>query len=139
MVCNLILVKILTKQESSYPCFGCLYLWIEAGSSRRIKNFHDDIKDSEVYITWIAQIAPKDAGVDKLALEKKELLERAEKMLDQTEKIRSRAFVTPKVNRSNLLSILVLLAISYDVVRGERLNLAFVANLFNNHPSLDPS
>ena len=26
-----------------------------------------------------------------------------------------------------------------DVVRGqERLNLAFVANLFNNHPSLDP-
>ena len=26
-----------------------------------------------------------------------------------------------------------------DVVRGqEKLNLAFVANLFNNHPSLDP-
>jgi len=94
----------------------------KAGSSRRIKNFHDDIKDSEVYTELIAQIAPKDAGVNKDALDKKELLEKAETMLDQAEKIKSRAFVTPK-----------------DVVRGqERLNLAFVANLFNNHPSLDP-
>ena len=46
----------------------------------------------------IAQIAPKDAGVNKDALGKKELLERAETMLDQAEKIKSRAFVTPKVN-----------------------------------------
>jgi len=94
----------------------------KAGSSRRIKNFHDDIKDSEVYTELIAQIAPQETGVNKLALEKKELLDRAEIMLDQAEKIKSRAFVTPK-----------------DVVRGqERLNLAFVANLFNNHPALDP-
>jgi len=94
----------------------------KAGSARRIKNFHDDIKDSEVYTELIAQIAPKDADVNKLALEKEELLERAETMLDQAEKIKSRAFVTAK-----------------DVVRGqERLNLAFVANLFNNHPGLDP-
>jgi len=43
-------------------------------------------------------------------------------MLEQAEKIDSRAFVTAK-----------------DVVRGqEKLNLAFVANLFNNHPALDP-
>ena len=78
------------------------------GSSRRIKNFHDDIKDSEVYTELIAQIAPKDAGIDKLALEKKELLERAETMLDQAEIIKSRAFVTPKVNGFNLLLLLVL-------------------------------
>ena len=51
-----------------------------------------------MYTELIYQIAPKDAGVDKLALEKKELLERAETMLDQAEKIKSRAFVTPKVN-----------------------------------------
>ena len=54
-----------------------------------------------MYTELIAQIAPKDAGVDKLALEKKELIERAETMLDQAEKIKSRAFVTPKVNRFN--------------------------------------
>jgi len=43
-------------------------------------------------------------------------------MLEQAEKIHSRAFVTAR-----------------DVVRGqEKLNLAFVANLFNNHPSLEP-
>ena len=51
-----------------------------------------------------------------------DMIARAEKMLDQAEKLKSRAFVTAK-----------------DVVKGqERLNLAFVANLFNNHPALDP-
>ena len=70
---------------------------MQAGTARRIKNFHDDIKDSEVYTELIAQIAPKDADVNKLALEKEELLERAETMLDQAEKIKSRAFVTAKV------------------------------------------
>merc|ERR1711970_1265608 len=49
-------------------------------------------------------------------------MERAEMMLEQAEKIDSRAFVTAK-----------------DVVRGhEKLNLAFVENLFNTHPHLDP-
>ena len=53
---------------------------------------------------------------------KVDLLERAETMLEQADKIKSRAFVTAK-----------------DVVKGqERLNLAFVANLFNNFPALDP-
>ena len=70
----------------------------------------------------INQIAPKDAGVNKDAMSKQDLLERAEMMLDQADKIKSRAFVTAK-----------------DVVKGqERLNLAFVANLFNNYPALDP-
>ena len=50
-----------------------------------------------MYTELIAQIAPKDADVNKLALEKEELLERAETMLDQAEKIKSRAFVTAKV------------------------------------------
>merc|ERR1711915_650702 len=53
---------------------------------------------------------------------KDDLTERAEMMLEQAEKIDSRAVVTAR-----------------DVVRGqEKLNLAFVANLFNNHPALDP-
>ena len=55
-------------------------------------------------------------------MSKADLLDRAETMLEQADKIKSRAFVTAR-----------------DVVKGqERLNLAFVANLFNNHPALDP-
>jgi len=94
----------------------------KAGSTRTIKNFNEDIKDSDIYSDLIAQIAPKDAGVNKFAMKKDDLTERAEMMLEQAEKIDSRAFVTAR-----------------DVVRGQdKLNLAFVANLFNNHPALDP-
>ena len=94
----------------------------KAGSDRRIKNFSEDIKDSGIYTELIHQIAPKDAGVNKNAMNIDDLIERAETMLQQAEKLDSRAFVTAK-----------------DVVRGhEKLNLAFVANLFNNHPGLDP-
>ena len=75
-----------------------------------------------VYIELIAHIAPRDAGVTKEALSKTDLTERAEVMLQEAEKIDSRAFVTPKI-----------------VVCGyEKLNMAFVANLFNNHPAMDP-
>ena len=42
----------------------------QAGSTRRIKNFNEDIKDSEIYTDLIAQIAPKDAGVNKFAMKK---------------------------------------------------------------------
>ena len=95
---------------------------VQAGSNRRIKNFHEDIKDSEIYTELINQIAPKNAGVTKEAMSKADLLDRAETMLEQADKIKSRAFVTAR-----------------DVVKGqERLNLAFVANLFNNFPALDP-
>lgn len=46
---------------------------------------------------------------------------RAERMLQEAEKINCRSFVSPN-----------------DVVQGNyKLNLAFVANLFNNHPGLD--
>jgi len=94
----------------------------KAGCSRRMTNFKDDIKDSEIYTELIAQIAPKDAGVNKLPLTKTDPLERAEMMLQQAEKIDSRAFVTPQ-----------------SVVNGnEKLNMAFVANLFNKHPALEP-
>jgi len=94
----------------------------KAGCSRTINNFSEDIKDSEIYTELIAQIAPNDAGVNKLAMSKTDLTERAEMMLQQAEKIDSRAFVTPR-----------------NVVNGyDKLNMAFVANLFNNHPAMDP-
>ena len=43
---------------------------VQAGSTRKIKNFNEDIKDSEIYSDLIAQIAPKDAGVNKFAMKK---------------------------------------------------------------------
>merc|ERR1719187_3014938 len=42
----------------------------QAGCQRRINNFKDDVKDSEIYTELIAQIAPKDAGVNKSAMSK---------------------------------------------------------------------
>jgi len=94
----------------------------KAGSIRRANNFSGDIKDSEIYTELLAQVAPDGSGVNKFAMKKEDLLERAETMLEQAEKINCRQFVTPK-----------------DVVKGhERLNLAFVANLFNMHPGLEP-
>jgi len=94
----------------------------KAGCSRLIKNFSEDIKDSEIYTELIAQVAPRGQHIDKHALTRQDWLERADIMLSQAEKIDCKAFVTAQ-----------------DVVNGhEKLNLAFVANLFNNHPGLDP-
>jgi len=108
------------------PPEAILLRWVNyhlaaAGVSRRCNNFHTDIQDSEIYIHLLAQIAPKDAGVVTTALVERDDVERAEKMLQEADKLGCRAFVTPR-----------------DVARGiYKLNLAFVANLFNNHPGLD--
>jgi hypothetical protein len=94
----------------------------EAGSSRRVTNFSGDIKDSECYTLLLNQIAPPEAGVDLSPMRQSDLEKRAESMLQQSEKINCRAFIRPR-----------------DVVRGNaKLNLAFVANLFNNYPALEP-
>ena len=73
-------------------------------------------------------------------MQKSDLVERAGVMLDQADKIGCKQFVTPKVNNnskgtSDRETSLTL----QDVKNGhEKLNLAFVANLFNTHPHLDP-
>ncbi|KAF5294787.1 hypothetical protein FQA39_LY00271 [Lamprigera yunnana] len=96
------------------------YHLAKAGTHRRINNFQSDITDSEVYTHLLKQIAPLDAGVTEEALMERDLHDRAEIMLQQAAKLKCRAFVTPQ-----------------DVVNGVyKLNLAFVANLFNNHPGL---
>lgn len=93
-----------------------------AGSNRRVKNFHGDIKDSEAYTVLLHQIAPKSAGVDKNALNESNLEKRAGMVLDNAAKIDCRKFLKPR-----------------DIVTGNaKLNLAFVANLFNTHPALEP-
>jgi len=92
-----------------------------AGVSTRITNFTNDIKNSEAYTYLLHQIAPPDSGVTRDALMEGDLLTRAELMLQQADKLGCRSFISPQ-----------------DVLDGVyKLNLAFVANLFNNHPSLD--
>merc|ERR1712226_1029074 len=74
-----------------------------------------------VYGNLIDQIAPAGSGVNKLGLQKTDLHERAEETLKQADKIDCREFVTPN-----------------EIVKGvEKLNLAFVANMFNKHPALE--
>ncbi|XP_059490727.1 plastin-3 [Neocloeon triangulifer] len=92
-----------------------------SGTNRRCNNFQSDISDSEVYTYLLKSIAPGDSGVSMEALMEPNLTSRAEIMLQQAAKLGCRSFVTPS-----------------DVVNGVyKLNLAFVANLFNNHPALD--
>lgn len=93
----------------------------KAGVNRRITNFTNDIKDSEVYTYLLHQIAPKDKNVTLEALRENNPVDRAEIMLKQADKLSCRSFLTPQ-----------------NVVDGVyKLNLAFVANLFNNYPGLD--
>jgi len=91
-----------------------------AGSPKRIANFTGDIKDSEAYTILLAQLAPKQC--DKKALNEKDLTKRAEMTLENAGRIDCKRFLRPR-----------------DIVNGNaKLNLAFVANLFNTHPGLEP-
>ncbi|NWT48620.1 PLSI protein, partial [Chroicocephalus maculipennis] len=95
---------------------------------QKISNFSQDIKDSRAYYHLLNQIAPKGDDPDELPIKidfsgfhDKNDLRRAEYMLQQADKLGCRQFVTPA-----------------DVVAGNpKLNLAFVANLFNTYPALN--
>uniref|UniRef100_A0A3P9LG95 Plastin-3 n=2 Tax=Oryzias latipes TaxID=8090 RepID=A0A3P9LG95_ORYLA len=92
-----------------------------------ITNFSADIKDSKVYFHLLEQIAPDGSKedvprveIDMTGLYEKDLKKRAELMLQQAERLGCREFVT-----------------ATDVITGNaKLNLAFVATLFNKHPAL---
>ncbi|CCU77874.1 putative fimbrin [Blumeria hordei DH14] len=91
-----------------------------AGWPRKVSNFSTDVKDAENYAVLLAQIAPDTCTREPLKIN--DLLQRAEKVLQNADSLGCRKFLTPK-----------------SLVAGNpRLNLAFVANLFNNHPALDP-
>jgi plastin-3 len=94
-----------------------------AGVERRLNNFTTDVMDSELYTYLLNQIAPKEAGVGLYPLSVQGNVPRAGAMLGEADKLDCREFVTPN-----------------DVANGNyKLNLAFVANLFNKHPALpDP-
>ena len=92
-----------------------------AGWHRTVSNFSSDVKDGENYTILMSQIG-KDYGITRSPLQIGDLLERAEAILVNSEKLDCRKFLTAKAL----------------VAGNPKLNLAFVANLFNNHPCLEP-
>lgn len=87
----------------------------------RVTNFSSDIKDGENYAVLLAQIG-SEYGNTRAPLQTTDLLQRAEEVLVNADNMGCRKFLTPK-----------------SLVSGNpKLNLAFVANLFNNHPCLEP-
>ncbi|KAI0024218.1 calponin homology domain-containing protein [Xylariomycetidae sp. FL0641] len=92
-----------------------------AGWQRRVQNFSSDVKDGENYAVLQAQIG-KEYGCSRAPLQTRDLLQRAEEVLVDADKLGCRKFLTPT-----------------SLVAGNpKLNLAFVANLFNTHPCLEP-
>lgn len=100
---------------------------LENAGWQKINNFSSDIKDSRAYFHLLNQISPKGTDEDQPRIDinmagfsEKDDLKRAEAMLQQADRLGCRQFVTPT-----------------DVVSGNpKLNLAFVANLFNKYPAL---
>ncbi|KAL4916880.1 calponin homology domain-containing protein [Aspergillus aurantiobrunneus] len=87
---------------------------------RRVTNFSSDVKDGENYTVLLSQLAPELCS--RQPLQSRDLLQRAEEVLSNAEKLDCRKFLTPT-----------------SLVAGNpKLNLAFVANLFNTIPGLDP-
>lgn len=91
-----------------------------SGSPKRVNNFAGDIKDSEAYTILLNQLAPSKCNKD--ALKESNLDKRAEMVLQNADKLDCRKFLKPR-----------------DIVAGNpKLNMAFVAHLFNTHPGLEP-
>lgn len=113
------------EQFLSLPPEKILLRWFNyhlknAGSQRRVSNFSGDISDGECYTLLLNQLQPEHC--DLSPLKTSDLLQRANQILDSAEKIGCRKYLTPT-----------------SLVAGNpRLNLAFVAHLFNTYPGLDP-
>ena len=91
-----------------------------AGWSRRVENFSKDVADGENYTILLNQLKPDECSKDPLNT--KDLHQRAEQVLNNADRIGCRRFLTPN-----------------SLVSGNpKLNLAFVANLFNTWPGLAP-
>ena len=86
----------------------------------RVNNFSKDVKDGENYTVLLNQLKSDQCSLDPLRTT--DLRTRAEQVLTNAGKIGCRKYLTP----ASLLA------------GNPRLNLAFVANLFNTHPGLEP-
>ena len=87
---------------------------------KRVNNFSTDVKEGDNYTVLLSQLAPDQC--DRSPLQTRDLHQRAEQVLQNADRLDCRKFLTPT-----------------SLVAGNpKLNLAFVANLFNTHPGLDP-
>eukprot|EP01088_Endostelium_zonatum_P014210 TRINITY_DN3015_c0_g1_i1.p1 TRINITY_DN3015_c0_g1~~TRINITY_DN3015_c0_g1_i1.p1 ORF type:complete len:829 (+),score=222.10 TRINITY_DN3015_c0_g1_i1:115-2601(+) len=96
-----------------------------AGSDRIVNNWSSDLVDSENFITLLAQLAPESISEQEKAraLKETDRLTRANYVLEFAERLGCGSFVSPK-----------------EIVAGNpRLNLAFVAQLFQKYPNMGPS
>jgi hypothetical protein len=92
----------------------------QAGSDKRVANFGKDIADSECYAIVLKQITKGKTSTS--CLDESDPTKRAEKFLEEADKVEVRKFVDANA-----------------IVKGnQKLNLAFVATLFNTYPSLEP-
>ncbi|KAL0074643.1 fimbrin [Phycomyces blakesleeanus] len=91
-----------------------------AGWERRVKNFTKDVSDGENYTILLNQLKPEICS--RAPLQERDVLRRAEQVLENADKIGCRKYLTA----------------SAMVAGNPKLNLAFVAHLFNTHPGLDP-
>lgn len=92
----------------------------QANWNRRVANFSKDVSDGENYTILLNQLSPSLCST--APLQTTDLLQRAEQVLENAEKLECRKYLTP----------------SALVAGNPKLNLAFVAHLFNTHPGLEP-
>lgn len=85
-----------------------------------VNNFSRDVSDGENYTVLLHQLKPDQCSLSPL--QTRDIRTRAEQVLQNAANIGCRKYLTP----SSLVS------------GNPRLNLAFVANLFNTHPGLEP-
>ncbi|KAJ3094426.1 hypothetical protein HDU97_008103 [Phlyctochytrium planicorne] len=91
----------------------------KAGWHRKVNNFTSDIKDAENYTVLLNQLAP---GIcSRAPLQTSNLLDRAEQVLQNADRLGCRKYLSPKTMTEG----------------NQKLNFAFVANLFNTHPGLE--
>eukprot|EP01135_Chromosphaera_perkinsii_P004531 Nk52_evm1s288 gene=Nk52_evmTU1s288 len=93
-----------------------------AGHAKKMTNFSSDIKDGEIYTVLLNQLDAEHCSLNPL--KQPDLLQRAQLVLDNADSMDPPCakFVTPK-----------------SITQGNaKLNLAFLANLFNEHPGLEP-
>jgi plastin-1 len=99
---------------------GCTGRAQATDSILRVNNFSRDVSDGENYTILLNQLKPDQCS--RAPLQTRDLRQRAEQVLQNAANIGCRKYLTPP-----------------SLVAGNpRLNLAFVANLFNTHPGLAP-
>lgn len=91
-----------------------------AGWKRRVNNFSRDVSDGENYTVLLNQLKPEQCSL--APLQTRDIRQRAEQVLQNAAAINCRKYLT----------------VSSLVAGNPRLNLAFVANLFNTWPGLAP-